>query len=123
MSDGSGSAAWVYGDNRGRITKETKTISGGGSYVTQWTYDVADQGVNLTYPDNEVVSHSYLPQRLLNSVGTYVQASYYDAAGRLTEQRLNGDAVRTAYQYFGWASQGGRLQWIKSGTPAHPATT
>lgn len=35
MSDGSGSTTWEYGDNRGRLTKETKTISGSGSYITQ----------------------------------------------------------------------------------------
>jgi YD repeat-containing protein len=35
MSDGSGNTSWTYGDARGRLTRESKTISGGGTYLTQ----------------------------------------------------------------------------------------
>ncbi len=123
MSDGSGSATWEYGDARGRLTKESKSITGGGSFVTQWSYDAADQVVTLTYPDGESVAHSYLPQRLVNSVGSYLAASFYDAAGRPTERRLMGDAVRTSLQYFPWTSRNGRLAQLRSGTPANYLTT
>ncbi|MEZ4711505.1 MAG: hypothetical protein R3A44_30205 [Caldilineaceae bacterium] len=123
MSDGSGSTTWVYGDARGRLTKETKVISGagGGAFVTQWAYDSADQVTSMTYPDNEVVSFAYLNQGLLNSVGgtTYVSNSQYDAAGRIELRKLGNDQVRTDYVYNGWSTQGGRLQQIKSGPPAN----
>jgi YD repeat-containing protein len=110
MSDGSGSTTWSYGDSRGRLTRESKTISGGGSFVTQWAYDSADGVTSMTYPDGEVVDYSYLPQQVVNSVigsATYVQASRYDVAGRLTERRLGADQLRTGYTYFGWTTQGG----------------
>jgi YD repeat-containing protein len=122
MSDGSGSTVWTYGDARGRLTRESKTITGGGTYVTQWTYDSADQVLSLTYPDNEVVSYTYLPQRLVNSVvgsATYVQASFYDGAMRLSERRLGADQVRIKPVYHGWETQGGRLAQLRAGTPAN----
>jgi len=34
MTDGSGNTAWLY-DARGRVTKETKTIAGSGSFITE----------------------------------------------------------------------------------------
>jgi YD repeat-containing protein len=42
MSDGSGSASWSY-DSRGRMTQETKIITGSGTFVTQWGYNSADR--------------------------------------------------------------------------------
>jgi RHS repeat-associated protein len=88
--------------------------------ITQWAYDSADQVTSMTYPDGEVVNYTYLTQRLVNSVGgnTYVQASLYDAAGRLIERRLGVDQLRTGYTYYPWSSDGGRLQYLKTGTPA-----
>jgi hypothetical protein len=40
----------------------------------------------MTYPDNEIVTHSYKSQMLLNSVigaNTYVNSTTYDKAGRM----------------------------------------
>jgi YD repeat-containing protein len=41
MEDASGSTSWDY-DSRGRVTKETKTISNSGTFVSQWGYNSAD---------------------------------------------------------------------------------
>ena len=60
MTDGSGSTSWVYGDVRGRLTKETKTITGGGTFVTEWAYDAADLLTWMRYPDGEQMTTSYL---------------------------------------------------------------
>ncbi len=52
MTDPSGSTAWEY-DVRGRMTKETKVISGagGGTFVTQWnSYDSMDRVRGMVYP-------------------------------------------------------------------------
>jgi hypothetical protein len=38
MTDGSGSASWVY-NILGQLTKETKTITGSGTFLTEWNYD------------------------------------------------------------------------------------
>jgi hypothetical protein len=38
MTDGSGSATWVY-NVLGQMTKETKVITGSGTFVTEWSYD------------------------------------------------------------------------------------
>lgn len=119
MSDGSGSTAGVYGDSRGRMTKETKVITGGGTYVTQWAYDSGDQVTNITYPDNEVVTYSYLPQMVINTAvgsSTYVNATWYDEVGRIELRTLGANQIRTDYHYYDWDTQGGRLHWIKSGT-------
>ncbi|MEZ4616313.1 MAG: hypothetical protein R2867_12540 [Caldilineaceae bacterium] len=120
MSDGPGSTTWEYGDSRGRLTKESKTISGSGTYITQWAYDSADQVTSMTYPDNEAVSYGYLPQMALNSVAssTYLQSATYDAAGRVALRKFGADQIRTAYNYNAWNAQGGRLLSLYSGTPS-----
>jgi YD repeat-containing protein len=118
MTDGSGSATWRYGDVRGRLTQETKTITGGGSFVTEWTYDAADLPTWMRYPDGEQVTTSYLRQKLVNGVSgssVYAQATQYDAAGRVELRTLGSNQVRTDPGYFGWTVQGGRMQWLRSG--------
>jgi YD repeat-containing protein len=45
----------------------------------------------------------------------YVQATQYDAAGRLELRTLGSNQVRTDPIYFGWTTQGGRMQWLRSG--------
>jgi YD repeat-containing protein len=112
------STVWRYGDVRGRLTQETKTITGGGSFVTEWTYDAADLLTWMRYPDGEQVTTSYLRQKLVNSVSgssVYAQATQYDAAGRVELRTLGSNQVRTDPGYFGWTVQGGRIQWLRSG--------
>jgi len=123
MSDGSGSTSWTI-DPRGRTTQEIKTISGSGSFKTNWSYNSADLVSSLTYrSDNssgsgEVVNIGYNIRMLVNSVGgtnTYVQSTTYDPASRVEDRNLNGTLV-TDYVYYAWTTQGGRLSTITSGT-------
>jgi RHS repeat-associated protein len=58
MVDGSGTTYSCY-DERGRTVRERKTIDGVSHDITR-TYDSADRLVDLTYPDGEIVRHSYL---------------------------------------------------------------
>ena len=113
MSDGSGSTNGRYEDVRGRLTKESKSITGSGVYTTQWEYDIADQVISITYPDNENVTFSYLPQMMVNAVNgsAYVQSTQYDAAGRVELRELgnnqqaraiNQNCVSPFSMYFGF---------------------
>jgi len=116
MTDDSGSTIWVY-DVRGRLITETKTISGT-PYTTGWAYNSADLVTAITYPDNEVVQNTYLPQMALDQVtssaGTYVNDTQYDAAGRIVLRTLGADSVDTTYTYYPWDQQGGRLHTLQS---------
>jgi len=129
MVDDSGSTSWRY-DTRGRMTQESKAVSGSGTFTSGWTYNSADlvSGVkyandnlgNLSYP----LSLSYHPQLSVNSLGGtsgYVKSTSYDAAGRVVVRRLGGGPVLLSqYQYSPWSVQGGRLEKLKAGTPANP---
>ncbi len=128
MSDGSGTTSWEY-DVRGRMTKETKVISGtdGGTFVTQWTaYDAMDRVRTMIYPDGEVVTQSYNARGLpttLDGSASYVSGATYDDPGRLTLVQLNGNTLQTSYGFYDWnqgANNGGRLQQIRSGPPGPP---
>jgi YD repeat-containing protein len=134
MSDASGSASWTY-DARGRMTQESKTVTGAGTFVTQWHYNSAGDVTWMKYPGGnasqvgEQVSFSYLPQDLASSVAgtnTYLKSATYDAAGRptLLGLGLSGSSplLQTSYTYYAWTSQGGRLQFLKSGTPGSPTS-
>jgi RHS repeat-associated protein len=133
MTDASGSAFWTY-DTRGRMTKETKTVSGAGTFVTQWGYNSADNVIWMKYPGGnasqtgEQVNFTYLPQNLINTVigsTTYIKGSTYDATARLDLRELGlnsstGDPIlKTDYTYFPWttANGQGRLKRLTTGTP------
>jgi hypothetical protein len=82
MTDASGSATWKY-DNRGRVTEETKSITGSGTFVTKWGYNSDDQVAWMKYPANntsgigEHVDFSYHPQGWLDgSSGTAVSITW-----------------------------------------------
>lgn len=134
MTDGSGSASWTY-DSRGRMTQESKVITGSGTFKTQWSYNSADLVVTMTYPgDNnnnntyagEVVTYSYLSQMLLDTVYKdtntyYVNNTDYDAAGRVDVRDVGGPSgspvIREDYTYFNWTdvNGNGRLKQVTSG--------
>ncbi len=127
MTDGSGSTSWTY-DSRGRMTEESKAITGSGIFKTQWGYNSADLLSWMKYPGNnssgvgEQVNFTYLPQMLLDSVIgliTYVQHTEYNAAGLVDLRKLGADVLRTDYVYYTWDTQGGRLQYLKTGTPSN----
>jgi len=117
MVDGSGSTSWSY-DGRGRMASESKTITGGGVFVTQWSYNPDDSPASMTYPDGEVVNYTYNAQKLVETVDgqdTYVLATQYDAAKRILNRTL-GNGVRSEYGYYAWQTPGGsgRLQQAQS---------
>jgi len=119
MDDGSGSTDWTY-DQRGRLIKEEKDIDGVGAFVTEWTYNTANQITSMIYPagpdsqeSGEVVTYDYLPQGAFDSLSgdaTYVNSTSYDEAGRLTSRTLGDGLLETSYAYYTWTAMGGRLQ-------------
>jgi RHS repeat-associated protein len=137
MDYGSGFyTTWQY-DARGRMTQESKAISGSGAFVTQYTYNSADLPLTMRYPADasgnlgETVTFAYHSQMLLNSVigsDTYVKSTSYDALGRVDVRELglsgSSPVLKNDYDYFPWTSQGqgGRLQYLKTGTPGSPTS-
>ncbi len=126
MEDGSGYTDWTY-DQRGRLIEEDKNITGAGTFVTEWTYNTANQITSMTYPagpnsqeSGETVTYDYLDQGAFNSLTgdssygnpTYVAASSYDAASRLTSRTLGSGLLETSYDYYAWSetNMGSRLQ-------------
>ena len=117
-------AAWFY-DQRGRVVSESRMIAGSGTFLTQWGYNSGDMLSWIKYPgDNlggsgEQVNYTYLPQGALLQVTNatkYALNMQYDAAGRLTSITRGVDILNTAYAYYPWDIQGGRLKTIKTGT-------
>ena len=125
MLDLSGNARWLY-DTRGRVTQETRVISdtGGGTFVTQWSYDAADRVVWQKYPGGangeigEQVNTSYTAQGLVKSVSganVYVGDTLYNVRGQVYERRLGSTlgVVKQLYSYA--ATENFRLTALKSG--------
>ena len=129
MTDGSGVTNWTY-DTRGRMKTESKTITGSGTFLTQWGYNAADQVSWMKYPGGsggqpgEQVNYTYNAQMALDTVtGTdsYVRSTDYDAAGRVVLSKMGWTGstyvLQTGYTYYSWYTQGGRLWTMMSGTP------
>ena len=98
-----------------RSNIKTKSITGGGTFVTEWAYDAADLPTWMRYPDGEWVTTTYLRQKLVNSMSgssLYVQSTQYDAAGRVELRLLGADQVRIDPYYRPWDTQGGRMHWL-----------
>jgi YD repeat-containing protein len=125
MDYGTGSyTTWSY-DTRGRVEYETQVINGGGNFLTQWSYNLADLPVWMRYPANnsgeqgEMVYYTFNTQMLLDRVygtDTYVDDTQYDAAGRVTLRELGTNyTLGQTYTYFPWTQQGGRLHSLQSG--------
>ncbi len=95
-------SAWTY-DLRGRMTQETKTINGGGTFTTQYQYDDLDQVTRIIYPDGEQVTPSYTtagqPKTLATTLGgSYVTNATYRAPGQISSLAL-GNGLTTHYTY------------------------
>jgi len=138
MLDGSGGTGWSF-DNRGRLTNETKTVTGSGLFRTQYGYNIANMPAWMKYPgDNaastgEQVTYGYNSQGALKTLYSsnnyyYVNSTIYDAAGRVN-QRWLGAATQAATPvivssqvFYGWDIQGqsGRLRYLTSGLYADP---
>jgi len=124
MLDGSGSTTWQY-DTRGQIVSENKTISGQGTFLTQWSYNSAGLPVSITYPGGnngqtgETVTYSYNKRMMLESMSgqdDYLSANEYDIHGRLIERIFNNGLFTTIYDYYAWntSQNGGRLEKIQT---------
>ena len=118
--------AYTY-DPRGRVTQESRVISGtgGGTFVTQWGYDAADRTLWMKYPGGsggqvgEQVSYAYTTQGLLDTVigaATYVGDTQYNVRGQVMERRLGSTTgvVKQLYAYT--AADNFRLVSLKAGT-------
>lgn len=118
MLDGSGSTRWWY-DQRGRMTKEEKTVLLDGStsetFATDYTYDSADRPLTMLYPAHpngsvrESISYSYGDplQQWLRSVsssesGTLASGFAYNSFGQLTTMDVHTNPmVHQVYDYWG----------------------
>ncbi len=102
---------WTY-DSRGRVLSENKQITGGGQFVTSFTYNLADLPKTMTYPDGEVVTINYNNNMLPTDVAgtsTYAQTIAYDSANRMIQLIRGANAINTVYTYNNWNVDGGRL--------------
>jgi RHS repeat-associated protein len=98
------------------------------SIITRCGYNAADLPTWMKYPaDNagnlgETVNFTYNTQMLVDRVygtTTYVDDTWYDAAGRITLRELGASyTLGQSYAYFPWTQQGGRLQSLQSGIAA-----
>ncbi len=127
MIDPSGNTRWLY-DTRGRVTQETRVISGtgGGTFVTKWDYDAADRVVWQKYPGGangeigEQVNTTYTGQGLLRQVQSnggvyYVGDTLYNVRGQVRERRL-GNTVGVVKQLYDYAAtENFRLTAFRSG--------
>jgi RHS repeat-associated protein len=129
MDDGTGYTTWSY-DSRGRVSEAYQSVTGGGTFRTQWGYNSADLPVWMRYPaDNagnlgETVYNTYYPQLAVDRVyGTsvYLENTDYDAAGRVDRRMLGASPFITQdYVYNAWNVQGGRLAQLKTGYSTVP---
>jgi RHS repeat-associated protein len=105
-------------DERGRVIEETRAFEDVGDYTTSYAYDAMDRVTRMTYPDGEVVAHTYdaggLPATLSSSLGEeFVEGTTYNAAGQVTWMTLGNDLQTT----YGYNSRTLRLKWMQTGTP------
>jgi RHS repeat-associated protein len=96
---------WTY-DTRGRVTAETRAVTGMGTYGLRYTYDSANRLVATTYPNGETVNTTYgndwQPATLSSSWTSYVNDAQYNVRGQPTRvgHGTGGtSAVRTLYTY------------------------
>lgn len=95
---------WVY-DARGRVLSENKQITGGGQFVTSFTYNSADLPITMTYPDGEAVNFEYNANMLPVSVdgtNTYAQTIAYDSANRMIQLIRGANKIDTVYTFNSW---------------------
>ena len=101
--------------------------TGGGTFVTQWSYDSADRPVWMKYPGGsagqigEQVNYAYTTQGLLDTVQSnggvyYVGKTRYNVRGQVAERWLGSTTgvVKQLYAYT--AAENFRLVSMKAGT-------
>ena len=120
MMDASGSTAWTY-DTRGRLSTETKSITGASPFVTSWNYNTGDLPVSMTYPDSETLTYGYNSDGTLKTVtsslgDTYLNDMRYDEAGRLKLIQYGNNVINKTFNYFAWntTDMGGLLSSVSA---------
>jgi YD repeat-containing protein len=109
-------------DMRGRLVKQMQTVNKASvtetaeTFVTQWAYNLADQVTQVTYPDGELLTSSYLngsgAAQSATAVSTHRTCAnlqtglQYDLALRLKSQTLGNGVVQT-FNYYGLECCGG----------------
>ncbi len=73
VSDSSGSTAYVY-DPRGNVVQENHVV-GGRSYLTSYTYDLANHIVQITYPSARIVGYTRDAMGRIGGVATQANSS------------------------------------------------
>ena len=99
VQDSSGTTTFYY-DVLGQVTATDKTVDGT-TYTTVTSYDVLGRVLNLTYPDNSTVTHSYNgPQLAQISEGgtTYAVYGAFNAQGQ-PSTLTKGNGVTTTFTY------------------------
>jgi YD repeat-containing protein len=104
MTDGLGSVSYVY-DQLSRITSETRTFTGVGSYQLSYGYNLGGQLTSITNPWNAQVGYSYdttgRPTSVSGSgyagVSSYVNSISYRAFGMKQMNYNNGRNLSLLY--------------------------
>ena|GEM_PF-3132555 len=104
MSDGAGSAAYVY-DARGRVTNLTRSINGTNYPPLTTTYDAQDRPLTINFPNGDVLTYTYgdhgkAVSLTLNGSIALVQNASYNALRKITSLPL-GNGLQTTWSYFG----------------------
>jgi RHS repeat-associated protein len=125
MTDSSGSTGWTY-DTRGRLSAETKTITGASAFVTSWQYNTGDLPITMNYPDSEILTYGYNTDGTLKTVtsstgGTYMNDIQYDEAGRLKLLQYGSNIINKTFNYFAWntADMGGLLSSVSASSTSN----
>lgn len=118
MWDGCGKSLY-YWDRLGRSWREERNIDGT-LYTSQWTYDSLSRVHQSTYPDGEVISHSYGANGLLSSLGSslginYISGVEYNSLNLPRGYVLgSGQTAEARYRYYGLDTMGYPFGALKS---------
>jgi RHS repeat-associated protein len=108
MTDGLGSVSFSY-DNMNRLTQESRTLTGVGTFNTSYGYNIKGDVTSMTYPSGRVVNFNYaigggccnsrLASVVDQTTNTTMNATMnYDAGGNLLNKTL-GNGVVLTYSY------------------------
>lgn len=114
ISDGTGTSKWTY-DSLHRITS---TVTGAAAKIA-YTYDLADQLTQLTYPGSTIVSRAYDAGGRMTSVTDWLGDATifaYDVDGNLVQETLPGSTGIIAKYTYDAASPVSSIAFTKGTT-------
>jgi hypothetical protein len=119
MTDGLGTESYTY-DQLGRRTQVQKVIYNV-TYTTSYTYNLAGEVVNMTYPSGRVVKNNYDAIGRTASVQNYSNSAYYASsisydAGNDVTGFTYGNGVVASYGYSAERLLLTSLSYVKGGT-------